>query len=75
VTTHRRFVELTEEYQEKVKQLQSSCTHVDCSDWCHRHLGWGRISDYDERVCLNCNKVVEKRLRDKSKGIYLSWIA
>mgnify|MGYP001600949735 CR=1 FL=1 len=55
---------LHQSYLDELHVLQESCTHEVVSEWSREHLGFGRLSNRDVRMCWNCWKIVEQRLRD-----------
>jgi hypothetical protein len=49
------------EYQEKLKQLQQSCPHDKLSDWMEEWWAPGHATDFEVRVCENCEEVVSRK--------------
>lgn len=47
--------ELLEEYEKNLKELQSSCRHINMTDFMDFIVYPGRLASYKVMMCKNCN--------------------
>ncbi len=54
------FDALTDEYNSNVRKLQRRCLYKKKSKWREQWWALGNSTGYVVRVCLNCNKILDK---------------
>ncbi len=55
------FEALEEKYESDVKKLQRTCPHKRKSEWREQWWALGHSTGYIVRVCLNCNRILDKK--------------
>ena len=59
----KTYKELKEEFDEKVKDLQSKCKHEDVSDWIVEWYAVAHPTGWQVKMCNICDKMVARKIK------------